>query len=128
MSVEVVRMLTFAGAEIIANPAGEYDASLVAIADEIRRTRAAENVAYVISASPGPLRGPVPEHAARGRSAIVDFTGDVLVESAAGLAGGIAAPLHVACLRGRRNMGAGNCLVQLRPQLYPAGYRTIKER
>jgi predicted amidohydrolase len=128
MSVEVVRMLTFAGAEIIANPAGEYDASLVAITDEIRRTRAAENVAYVISASPGPLRGPVPEHAARGRSSIVDFTGDVLVESAAGLAGGIAAPLYVARLRGRRNTGAGNCLVQLRPQLYPAGYRTIKER
>jgi hypothetical protein len=58
----------------------------------------------------------------------VDFTGEVLVDCAAGSTSGIAVPLEIARLRARRTTGAGNCLVQLRPQLYPSGYRAIKER
>jgi predicted amidohydrolase len=117
-SVQVLRLLTYRGAEVVFNPAADYDAELAAALYQVRRTRARENSVYVVAAGQGPIDGGPPRDASRAASLIVDYRGQEVVADEAGRDAAIAADLDLAGLRRARGRGAMNFLLQLRPQLY----------
>lgn len=117
-SVQVVRLLTYRGAEVVFNPAADYDAGLAEALYQVRRTRARENGVYVVAAGQGPLDGGPPRDASRAASLIVDYQGQEVAADEAGRDAAIAGRLDMAALRRARARGAMNLLLQLRPQLY----------
>jgi predicted amidohydrolase len=118
VSVQVLRLLTYRGAEVVFNPSADYDAELAAALYQVRRTRARENSIYVVAAGQGPIDGGPPRDASRASSLIVDYRGQEVVADEAGRDAAIAAHLDLAALRQARARGAMNFLLQLRPQLY----------
>ena len=119
-SVQSVRLLAYAGAEVVFNPCGDVDASLAEQMDEVRRTRARDNGIYLVAAGHGPRRGgPAPDGAREG-SVVCDFHGEVVVADRPGALSASVARLDMAAMRRARGRGAMNFLAQLRPHLYAA--------
>lgn len=117
-SVQVVRLLAYHGAEVVFNPAADYDADLVSPLYRARLARARENSLYVVTAGQGPIDGGPPRDAARAGSLIGDYHGDEIASDQAGREAAVSARLDMTALRRARGKGSMNVLIQLRPQIY----------
>ena len=73
------------GAEIFIHPSSEVGSPSVAPKELGRRARAAENIAYVVSANSAALTHiPIPAESTTGMSKVVDYHGQILAEAAPG--------------------------------------------
>ncbi len=124
---EIARCLTMRGAEIFIHPTSEVGSPQLTPKELARRSRATENLAYVISANSSSLEGiPVPGASASGMSKIVDYHGRVMAEAAPGGESMVAnATIDLEALRAcRRKTGLTNMLVRQPFQAYADSYAT----
>lgn len=123
---EISRCHAMRGAEVLIHSTSEMGSPRATAKDIARRARAAENLAYVVSANAAGVGGtPLPERSTTGMAKIVDFDGRVLAESTPGgdsLAAN--ATLDLGALRHRRRQaGLTNTLVRQPFQAYAGSYR-----
>ncbi|MBM4197293.1 MAG: nitrilase [Gammaproteobacteria bacterium] len=122
---EIARCHVMRGAEVFVHPTSEVGSPLMTTKEIARRARAAENLAYVVSANSARLDGiAIPGHSSTGMSKIIDYKGDVLAEAAAGGESMVAtATIDLAALRAaRRKTGLTNMLVRQPFQVYAKSY------
>jgi predicted amidohydrolase len=122
---EIARCHVMRGAEVFLHPTSEVGSPLLTTKEIARRARAAENLAYVISANSARLDHiGIPACSSTGMSKIVDYKGDVLAEAAAGGESMVAtATIDLQALRAaRRRTGLTNMLVRQPFQLYAEQY------
>jgi len=112
---EIARCHAVRGAEVFIHPTSEVGSPLLTPKDIAKRARAIENLAYVVSANTARLTGTaIPAYSSTGMSKIVDYSGKVLSEAAAG-GDSMAANsvIDLAALRAtRRRTGLTNTLVR----------------
>lgn len=123
---EIARCLAMRGAEVLVHSTSEMGSPRPTAKDIAKRARAAENLAYVISANASGVVGTsLPAHSTTGMSKIVDYEGRVLAEAAPGGDSMVAhATLDIAALRSRRRQpGLTNVLVRQPLQAYAECYR-----
>jgi predicted amidohydrolase len=114
------------GAEVFIHPSSEVGSPSVAPKELGRRARAAENIAYVVSANSAALTGtPIPAESTTGMSKVVDYTGQILAEAAPGGESMVAyGTIDLAALRAcRRKTGLSNVLSRQPWQAYAESYR-----
>ena len=122
---EIARAHAVRGAEIFVHPTSEAGSNRATGKEIARRSRAVENVAYVVSANSAWLENiPIPSHSCTGMSKIVDFEGHVLAEAASGGESMVAhASVDLAALRARRRMaGMTNMLARVPMQAFASTY------
>jgi len=122
---EIARCHAMRGAEVFLHPTSEVGSPLMTTKEIARRARAAENLAYVISANSARLDNiAIPANSATGMSKIIDYKGDVLAEAAAGGESMVAtATIDIGALRAaRRKTGLTNMLVRQPFQVYAKSY------
>ncbi len=121
---EIVRALAFNGAELICHSSSEVSASTATPKAIAKRARAYENHLYCVSAnSAGVLGIDLPNRSVDGGSAIVDYEGRTLVESAPGESMAAHAAIHIDALRDyRRRPGMFNLLSRQRLGLFADVY------
>ena len=122
---EIARCHVMRGAEVFVHPTSEIGSPLMTTKEIARRARAAENLAYVISANSARLDHiGIPAYSATGMSKIVDYKGDVLAEAAPGGESMVAtATIDLDALRAaRRKTGLTNMLVRQPFQAYASSY------
>lgn len=114
---EVSRELASNGAEILVrssafmDPWGDYW-------DIFNRTRAMENLAYLVGCNQGATVKTFPPFSWRGHSMIVDFEGRILNEAERGEAF-VGAPIYIDNLRqARKQFAQKNCFFQIRSEAY----------
>jgi predicted amidohydrolase len=123
---EIARMGAMRGAELFIHPSSEAGSPSVSTKEIGRRARAAENLAYVVSANSAALtHTAIPAESTTGMSKIVDYNGQVLAEAAAGGESMIAnATIDIGALRAcRQRTGLTNVLVRQPFQAYADSYR-----
>jgi len=123
---EIARMGAMRGAEIFIHPSSEAGSPSVSTKEIGRRARAAENIAYVVSANSAALTHiPIPAESTTGMSKVVDYTGQILAEAAPGGESMVAyATIDLAALRAyRRKTGLSNVLSRQPYQAYAESYR-----
>lgn len=123
---EIARMGAMRGAEIFIHPSSEVGSPSVAPKELGRRARAAENIAYVVSANSAALTHiPIPAESTTGMSKVVDYMGQILAEAAPGGESMVAyATIDLAALRAcRRKTGLSNVLSRQPFEAYAASYR-----
>ncbi len=123
---EIARMAAMRGAEIFIHPSSEVGSPSVAPKELGRRARAAENIAYVVSANSAALTHiPIPAESTTGMSKVVDYYGQILAEAAPGGESMVAyATIDLPALRAcRRKTGLSNVLSRQPYQAYAASYR-----
>ena len=126
---EVLRQLTANGAEILVGVPGVVEAWSApgppAWWTLVNRTRALENLAYVVAANQGASLRHYPPYSWPGGSQVVDFDGRLLAEASPGPGERIVvAPVDVSALRHERDTRAGHhTLAHLRTEAYDV-YRT----
>lgn len=122
---EIARCHVMRGAEVFVHPTSEVGSPLMTTKEIGRRARAAENLAYVISANSARLdHTDIPGNSTTGMSKIVDYKGDVLAEAASGGESMVAtATIDLEALRAaRRKTGLTNMLVRQPFQAYAESY------
>lgn len=122
---EIARMAAMRGAEIFIHPSSEIGSPASTTKEIGRRARAAENMAYVVSANSAALTHcPVPAASTTGMSKVVDYYGQVMAEAASGGESMVAnATIDLAALRDRRRKtGLSNVLVRQPFQAYAERY------
>jgi predicted amidohydrolase len=141
---EVARALALRGAEILIYPTGEPYGAHRQAWEQARRTRAYENLVYLISANHGMYAAPVrdgrflddgsglfeervrgevaPLFRSHGESEIVDYQGRVLAVINGPGEALITAPIDIEALRLRRAQARSNFLAQLRADVYAPFY------
>jgi predicted amidohydrolase len=122
---EIARCHAMRGAEVFVHPTSEVGSPLLTTKDVARRARAAENLAYVVSANSARLdHNPIPAESASGMSKIVDYKGEVLAEAAPGGESMVAtATIDLDALRAARRCGGlTNMLVRQPFQAYAESY------
>jgi predicted amidohydrolase len=122
---EIARCHVMRGAEVFVHPTSEIGSPLMTTKEIARRARAAENLAYVISANSARLDHiAIPGSSTSGMSKIVDYKGDVLAEAAPGGESMVAtATIDLEALRAaRRKTGLTNMLVRQPFQAYAGSY------
>lgn len=123
---EAIRQLALAGAEVLVRVSAYMDPWGTAEPTDwwtlINRTRAVENMAYVVAANQGTSLANYPPFSWPGGSMIVDFDGRVLARAEAGPGERIVVgPIDLAALRYERERRQGhNMLRQLRNETYTA--------
>lgn len=123
---EIARMTAMRGAEIFVHPSSEVGSPSVSPKELGRRARAAENMAYVVSANSAALTGtPIPAESTTGMSKVVDYMGQILAEAAPGGESMVAyATIDLGALRAcRRKTGLSNVLSRQPLQAYAERYR-----
>ncbi len=126
---EVLRQLTANGAEILVRVSAYMDpwgaTEPMAWWTLVNRTRALENMAYVVAANQGASLRHYPPYSWPGGSQVVDFDGRLLAEASPGPGERIVvAPVDVSALRHERETRAGHhMLAHLRTEAYEV-YRT----
>lgn len=123
---EIARMAAMRGAEIFIHPSSEVGSPSVAPKELGRRARAAENIAYVVSANSAALTHiPIPAESTTGMSKVVDYYGQILAEAAPGGESMVAyATIDLPALRAcRRKTGLSNVLSRQPYQAYAESYR-----
>jgi predicted amidohydrolase len=124
---EMARSLALSGAEILLHPTSEGRAPFL-LEDEGgweigKRSRAYENLVYVVSANQGKFRGSdFPEDRMRGRSQIIDFTGRVVTIAETTGETILQADIELERLRQRRAQLQMNFLAQLQTHLHAPFY------
>lgn len=123
---EIARMAAMRGAEIFVHPSSEIGTPSVSPKELGRRARAAENIAYVVSANSAALTGiPIPAESTTGMSKVVDYHGQILAEAAPGGESMVAyGTIDLAALRAcRQKTGLANVLSRQPFQAYAESYR-----
>lgn len=124
---EIARCHTMGGAEILVHSTSEMGSPQSTPKDLAKRARAAENLAYLVSANAAGVSGTaLPDRSTTGMTKIIDFEGRVLAEAAPGDDSMAAnATIDLAALRYRRRQcGLSNTLVRQPLQAYSQCYRT----
>ncbi|MEZ5564755.1 MAG: nitrilase-related carbon-nitrogen hydrolase [Gammaproteobacteria bacterium] len=122
---EIARMTAMRGAEIYVHSSSEIGSPSVTTKEIGRRARAAENIAYVVSANSASLTHcPIPAESTTGMSKIVDYYGQIMVEASPGGESMVAnATIDLGALRERRRKtGLSNVLVRQPFQAYAERY------
>lgn len=121
---EVARCLSMRGAEVLIHSTSEGGSPLMTQKNIAKIARAAENMAYVVSANSGGLSGsPIPGGTTDGGSKIIDPKGLILAEAAYGESIMANADIDLAALREFRQRPAiGNLLARQRFELYAESY------
>jgi hypothetical protein len=123
----MARCLALSGAEILLHPTSEGRAPFL-LEDEGgweigKRSRAYENLAYVISANQGKFRGSdFPSDRMRGRSQIIDFNGRVITIAETTGETILQADIELERLRQRRGQMQMNFLAQLQTHVHAPYY------
>ncbi len=123
---EVARCHVMRGAELLVHSTSEMGSPRPTAKDLAKRARAAENLAYVVSANAAGVEGTaLPAHSTTGMAKIVDYEGRII---AAAPGGGESLAAHaeidLAALRARRRQaGLSNVLVRQPLQAYAESYR-----
>ncbi|MEV1177034.1 nitrilase-related carbon-nitrogen hydrolase, partial [Nonomuraea sp. NPDC049784] len=107
---ELARALALRGAEVFCHPTSEASSPALTPKAIARRARAAENLAYVVSANSGGLTGiAIPGDSTNGGSEVLDHQGRVLAQAGPGESLVAAAELDLGALRRLRlRPGMGN--------------------
>jgi predicted amidohydrolase len=128
---EVARCHVLRGAEILVHSTSEMGSPRSTAKELARRARAAENLAYVVSANTAGVPGTgLPARSSTGMSKVVDFEGRILAEAPPGGAS-IAAHgvIDIAGLRERRQRdGLANTLSRLPLQAFAGSYGRLTGR
>jgi len=121
---EIARMLAMKGAELLLHPTSEAAAPGLTVKDVMKRARAIENMAYVISANTAGVVGtPLPAASADAMSKIVDWQGKVLADAESGESIGANAIVDLPALRAaRQRSGMANLLSRQPFAAYADGY------
>ena len=125
---EMARCLALNGAEILLHPTSEGRAPFL-LEDvggwEIgKRSRAYENLAYVISANQGSFRGSdFPSERMRGRSQVIDFNGQVINLAETTGETILQADIEIERLRQKRGQMQMNFLAQLQTHIHAPFYQ-----
>ena len=121
---EIARCLAVRGAEIFVHSSSEAASPLETTKHIAKRARAAENLAYVVSAnSAGVADIALPEQSADAASIIVDYKGQRVAEAGSGETMAAYAPLDLNGLRAyRRRPGMPNLLARQRLDLFAETY------
>ena len=124
---ETARCLMFRGAEVILHPTSDHGHSEFMAWESAKRTRAAENMVYLVSANCGGITGGPPSNQNAGNSKIFDFQGRILSSSeSAGESFRCNAVIDIGLLRRARCTPGGlfgvNRLARLRPEAYAPLY------
>ncbi len=124
---EIARCHAMRGAEVFVHPSSEAGSPSVSTKEIARRARAAENLAYVVSANSAALTHiPIPAESTTGMSKVVDYQGQILAEASPGGESMVAyATIDLAALRAcRHKTGLTNVLVRQPLQAYAAELRS----
>jgi len=124
---ETARCLTLRGAEVILHPTSDHGRTEFMAWESAKRTRAAENMVYLVSANAGGIEGGPPSGQNTGHSKIFDFQGRVLADTkSAGESTRAFAVIDVEMLRRARCTPGGlfgvNRLARLRIEAYAPVY------
>ena len=141
---EMVRTYAMRGAEVMVNPTGEPYAPHRDAWEMSRRTRAYENLAYMVSANHGGYAAQIdgekfadspglifqhrrageiaPLHRSHGGSKIVDFNGRVVGQAQSPGEALALGTIDIQALRARRAEMRGNILAQARSEIYAREY------
>jgi predicted amidohydrolase len=121
---EIARALALRGAEVLLHSSSEVGSPALTPKDVAKRARAAENLAWLVSANSGGLRdSDIPGASSDGMSKIVDYLGDVRVEAGFGESAVACCEIDLAALRRyRQRPGMGNLLSRQRLELFSAAY------
>ena len=122
---EIARALTLRGAEVLLHSSSEVGSPALTPKDVAKRARAAENMAWLVSANSGGLAdSDIPGASSDGMSKIVDYLGAVRVEAGFGESAAACCEIDLAALRRyRQRPGMGNLLSRQRLELFAATYR-----
>lgn len=125
---ELARVLAIRGAEVLLHSTSEAASPQTTIKQVARRARAAENLAYIVSANTAGIEGsPIPGESTDGGSQLVDFEGRVLAEAAPGESMVANAEIDLSALRrARRRPGMSNLLARNRFDLYADSYAAAR--
>lgn len=124
---EMARCLALNGAEILLHPTSEGRAPFL-LEDEGgweigKRSRAYENLCYLVSANQGSFRGSdFPSERMRGRSQVIDFNGRVLTIAETTGEAIVQADIEIERLRQRRGQMQMNFLAQLQTHVHAPFY------
>jgi predicted amidohydrolase len=121
---ELVRSFALKGAEVFCHPTSEPYKTGLTPKDIMKRARALENLAYVVSAnSAGMIGYPFLDNTCDGLSKVIDFEGRVLAEAGFGETVAAAADINISALRRARNAAdINNFLTRLHMELYAPTY------
>jgi len=128
---EIARCHVLRGAEILVHSTSEMGSPRATAKELARQARAAENMAYVVSANTAGVPGTgLPARSSTGMSKIVDFDGRILAGAAPGGSSIAAhAVVDVEALRARRRRGGlANTLSRLPLQAFAASYEHLAGR
>jgi predicted amidohydrolase len=121
--LEVARILAWHGAEVLLMPTGEPHGADREAWEYARRTRAYENLAYLLSANHGSLSGSrLAAFRSRGHSEIVDYQGRVVAVADAPGETLLSGTLDVNALRQRRTQVALNFPAQTKSAMFAPVY------
>ncbi|MCC7330445.1 MAG: nitrilase [Gammaproteobacteria bacterium] len=124
---EIARCHVMRGAEVLVHSTSEMGSPRPTAKDIAKRARAAENLAYVVSANTaGVVNTALPAQSSTGMAKIVDYEGRILAAAAAGGESLAAhATIDLAALRARRRQpGLTNVLARQPFQAYAESYRS----
>lgn len=121
---EIARALAMRGAEIFVHSTGEMGNVSETPKQIARKARALENLAYVISANSGSIRGhELPKSSTDGRSAVINYKGQVMVEAGWGENMTANECIDLNALRKyRRRPGMSNYLARQRFEIFSETY------
>lgn len=124
---EIARCHAMRGAELFIHPTSEMGSPQPTAKDVAKRARAAENLAYLVSANTAGVENtPLPMHSSTGMSKVVDYDGRVIaVAPGGGESHAALAEVDLAALRARRRQpGLTNVLARQPFQAYAESYRS----
>lgn len=121
---EIARCLAMRGAEVFVHSTGEMGNYSETPKQIARKARALENMAYVISANSGSIRGhELPKSSTDGRSAVINYKGQVMAESGWGETMTAYDCIDLNALRKyRRRPGMSNYLARQRFEVFAETY------
>jgi predicted amidohydrolase len=124
MYPEACRVLMFRGAEVILHPTSDHGANDFIGWESAKKTRASENMVYLISANSGGMVGSPPSANNMGHSKIIDYNGLVLADSGGpGESLRTSANIDVQGLRQvRQQVGPLNRIARQRTEMYMRVY------
>ena len=123
---ELVRSFALRGAEVLCHPCSEPTSNELTPKELMKRARALENMAYVVSANSAGIEGtPTGDGSCDGHSKIIDFKGRVMVEAAGGESTFAHADLNISQLRRyRQTPHINNFFTRQRMELYRQTYNS----
>ncbi len=123
---EIARCQVMRGAEVLVHSTSEMGSPIPTAKDIAKRARAAENIAYVVSANAAGVDGTaLPARSTTGMAKILNYEGRVVAEAAPGgdsMAANATIDLEALRCR-RRQAGLSNVLVRQPFQAYAESYR-----